>query len=103
KLMLGEAMESDPESVIIDEPTRGIDQGTKQQVYHIIAALAKAGKPLIVVSSEMEEVVGLSQRVAVMREGRRTGTLEGAEITEGEIMRYAAGLKGEHVDDRASA
>ena len=103
KLMLGKAMESDPEIVIIDEPTRGIDVGTKQQVYHIIAALAKEGKSIIVVSSEMQEVIGLSHRVVVMREGRRTGTLEGAEITEGEIMRYAAGLKGEHVDDRASA
>ena len=103
KLMLGKAMESDPEIVIIDEPTRGIDVGTKQQVYHIIVALAKEGKSIIVVSSEMQEVIGLSHRVVVMREGRRTGTLEGAEITEGEIMRYAAGLKGENVDDRASA
>ena len=103
KLMLGKAMESEPEIVIIDEPTRGIDVGTKQQIYHIIAALAKEGKSIIVVSSEMQEVIGLSHRVVVMREGRRTGTLEGAEIREGEIMRYAAGLKGEKDDDRASA
>lgn len=104
KLMLGKAMESDPEIIIIDEPTRGIDVGTKQQIYHIIAALAKEGKSIIVVSSEMQEVIGLSHRVIVMREGRKTGTLEGAEITEGEIMRYAAGLKGEQEDDdRASA
>ncbi|RDE09176.1 sugar ABC transporter ATP-binding protein [Pelagibacterium lacus] len=104
KLMLGKAMETDPDIVIIDEPTRGIDVGTKQQIYHIIAALAKEGKSIIVVSSEMQEVIGLSHRVVVMREGRRTGTLEGAEITEGEIMRYAAGLKGEEDDvHRASA
>lgn len=103
KLMLGKAMESEPEIVIIDEPTRGIDVGTKQQIYHIIAALAKEGKSIIVVSSEMQEVIGLSHRVVVMREGRRMGTLEGAEIKEGEIMRYAAGLKGEFGDDRASA
>jgi ribose transport system ATP-binding protein len=103
KLMLGKAMESEPEIVIIDEPTRGIDVGTKQQIYHIIAALAKEGKSIIVVSSEMQEVIGLSHRVVVMREGRRMGTLEGAEIKEGEIMRYAAGLKGEFDDDRASA
>ncbi|GGA44815.1 sugar ABC transporter ATP-binding protein [Pelagibacterium lentulum] len=103
KLMLGKAMESEPEIVIIDEPTRGIDVGTKQQIYHIIAALAKEGKSIIVVSSEMQEVIGLSHRVAVMREGRVTGILEGAEITEGEIMKYAAGLKGEKSDDRASA
>lgn len=103
KLMLGKAMESEPEIVIIDEPTRGIDVGTKQQIYHIIAALAKEGKSIIVVSSEMQEVIGMSHRVVVMREGRKTGTLEGAEITEGEIMRYAAGLKGDRDDDRASA
>ncbi|WP_404402650.1 sugar ABC transporter ATP-binding protein [Pelagibacterium halotolerans] len=103
KLMLGKAMEAEPEIVIIDEPTRGIDVGTKQQIYHIIAALAKEGKSIIVVSSEMQEVIGLSHRVVVMREGRKMGTLEGSEITEGEIMRYAAGLKGESEDDRASA
>lgn len=103
KLMLGKAMEAEPEIVIIDEPTRGIDVGTKQQIYHIIAALAKEGKSIIVVSSEMQEVIGLSHRVVVMREGRKMGTLEGGEITEGEIMRYAAGLKGDTGDDRASA
>ncbi|WP_127145307.1 sugar ABC transporter ATP-binding protein [Pelagibacterium montanilacus] len=103
KLMLGKAMESEPEIIIIDEPTRGIDVGTKQQIYHIIAALAKEGKSIIVVSSEMQEVIGLSHRVVVMREGRKTGTLEGADINEAEIMRYAAGLKGESRHDRASA
>jgi ribose transport system ATP-binding protein len=103
KLMLGKVMEAEPEVVIIDEPTRGIDVGTKQQIYHIIAALAKEGKSIIVVSSEMQEVIGLSHRVIVMREGRIMGTLEGAEITESEIMRYAAGLKGEKGNDRVSA
>jgi ribose transport system ATP-binding protein len=103
KLMLGKTMESEPDIVIMDEPTRGIDVGTKQQIYHIIAALAAEGKSIIVISSEMQEVIGLSHRVVVMRQGRIAGVLEGAEITEGEIMRYAAGIKqgGEH--DRISA
>ena len=103
KLMLGKTMESEPEIVIMDEPTRGIDVGTKQQIYHIIAALAAEGKAIIVISSEMQEVIGLSHRVVVMRNGRMAGLLEGAEITEAEIMRYAAGIKQGGEDDRLSA
>ncbi|WP_240232806.1 sugar ABC transporter ATP-binding protein [Devosia lacusdianchii] len=103
KLMLGKTMESEPDIIIMDEPTRGIDVGTKQQIYHIIAALAAEGKSIIVISSEMQEVIGLSHRVLVMREGRLAGTLEGAEIVEAEIMRYAAGIKQGGEDERRSA
>lgn len=103
KLMLGKTMESEPDIIIMDEPTRGIDVGTKQQIYHIIAALAAEGKSIILISSEMQEVIGLSHRVVVMREGRLTGVLEGAEITEAEIMRYAAGIKQSGNDERISA
>ena len=76
KLMLGKTMESEPEIIIMDEPTRGIDVGTKQQIYHIIAALAAEGKSIILISSELQEVIGLSHRVMVMRNGRITGELE---------------------------
>ncbi|MDM9620788.1 sugar ABC transporter ATP-binding protein [Rhizobium sp. S96] len=93
KLLLAKVMETEPEIIIIDEPTRGIDVGTKQQIYHFISALARDGRSIIVVSSEMPEVIGLCTRVAVMREGRVVGVLEGDEISEQEIMRYAAGLK----------
>jgi len=103
KLLLGKVMETDPEIIIIDEPTRGIDVGTKQQIYHIVAALAAEGKSIIVISSEMQEVIGLCHRVIVMRNGRIAGTLEGSEITEGEIMRYAAGLKQGESNERRSA
>ncbi len=103
KLMLGKTMESEPDIIIMDEPTRGIDVGTKQQIYHIIAALAAEGKSIILISSEMQEVIGLSHRVVVMREGRLAGVLEGAEITEAEIMRYAAGIKQSGHDERISA
>jgi ribose transport system ATP-binding protein len=92
KLLLAKVMETEPEIIIIDEPTRGIDVGTKQQIYHFISALARDGRSIIV-SSEMPEVIGLCTRVAVMREGRIVGVLEGDEISEQEIMRYAAGLK----------
>ena len=93
KLLLAKVMETEPEIIIIDEPTRGIDVGTKQQIYHFISALAREGKSIIVVSSELPEVIGLCTRIAVMREGRIVGVLEGDEISEQEIMRYAAGLK----------
>jgi ribose transport system ATP-binding protein len=103
KLMLGKTMETEPDIIIMDEPTRGIDVGTKQQIYHIVAALAAEGKSIILISSEMQEVIGLSHRVLVMREGRLAGTLEGAEIQEAEIMRYAAGIKQSGEDERLSA
>jgi ribose transport system ATP-binding protein len=103
KLMLGKTMESEPEIIIMDEPTRGIDVGTKQQIYHIVAALAAEGKSIIVISSEMQEVIGLAHRVLVMRNGRLAGQLEGAEIEEAEIMRYAAGIKQDGDNDRISA
>lgn len=93
KLLLAKVMEVAPNVLIIDEPTRGIDVGTKQQIYHFIAALAREGCSIIVVSSEMPEIIGLCTRVVVMRAGRIVGVLEGDEISEQEIMRYSAGLK----------
>lgn len=93
KLLLAKVMETNPEILIVDEPTRGIDVGTKQQIYHFIAALALEGVSIVVVSSEMPEVIGMSHRVIVMREGEIAGDLTGNAINEGEIMRYAAGLK----------
>lgn len=93
KLLLAKIMEADPRVVIIDEPTRGIDVGTKQQIYHFIAALAAEGVSVVLISSEMPEVIGMCHRVAIMREGRITGILTGDDINETEMVRYAAGLK----------
>ncbi len=98
KLLLAKIMEADPKVVVIDEPTRGIDVGTKQQIYHFIAALAAEGLSVVVISSEMPEIIGISHRVIVMREGRITGVLTGDHINENEIMRYAAGLKREDLN-----
>jgi ribose transport system ATP-binding protein len=95
KLLLAKIMEADPRIVIIDEPTRGIDVGTKQQIYHFIAALAAEGMSVVVISSEMPEIIGICHRVLVMRSGRITGELTGDAINENEIVRYAAGLKEE--------
>jgi ribose transport system ATP-binding protein len=94
KLMLGKTMESEPNIIVMDEPTRGIDVGTKQQIYHIIAALAAEGKSIILISSELQEVIGLSHRVLVMRLGRIVGELQGEQITEEQIVRHQMGIAG---------
>ncbi|ETX30576.1 sugar ABC transporter ATP-binding protein [Roseivivax isoporae] len=92
KLLLAKTMLAEPQIVIIDEPTRGIDIGTKQQIYGFIATLAKQGKSVIVVSSELPEVIGLSARVVVMGRGHIAGELTGPEITEEAILRRAMGV-----------
>jgi ribose transport system ATP-binding protein len=88
-------METDPDIVIIDEPTRGIDIGTKSQIYHFIGDLTDRGKSVILLSSEMPEMLGLSDRIAVMAAGRITGILEGNDRNEHEIMRHATGISGQ--------
>ena len=94
KLLLAKTMLNAPDIVIIDEPTRGIDIGTKQQIYAFIRTLAEEGRAVIVISSEMAEVIGLSDRVIVMRQGRKAGELERHEISEDSIVRLAMGLDG---------
>ena len=93
KLLLAKIMLADPRIVIIDEPTRGIDVGTKQQFYTFIHQLAEAGRSVIVVSSEMNEVIGLCDRVVVMRQGRVAGEVSGKDVNEDRIVRLAMGLE----------
>ena len=94
KLVLAKIMQINPDIIILDEPTRGIDIGTKRDIYFFIHELTKQGKACILISSDMPEVIGLSHRVVVMRNGRVTGILQGDDINETEIVRYATGLKG---------
>lgn len=91
KLLLAKTMAPDPEIVIIDEPTRGIDVGTKSQIYAFIDRLAREGRSVIVISSDMPEILGLSDRVLVMRQGRKTGEIEAGEISETSIVRLVMG------------
>ncbi|MTH65560.1 sugar ABC transporter ATP-binding protein [Paracoccus shanxieyensis] len=95
KLLLAKTMLPDPRIIIIDEPTRGIDVGTKRQIYAFIRKLADEGRSVIVISSEMTEVIGLSDRVLVMREGRLAGEVQGDAMTEENIVRLAMGVGGE--------
>ncbi len=90
KVLFARWLLTDPDILILDEPTRGIDVGAKYEIYTIIADLAKRGKAIIMISSEMPELIGMSDRIMVMSEGRVTGFVEGAQATQEEIMRLAA-------------
>ena len=74
---------------------RGIDVGTKRQIYFFIQELLEQGKSCILISSELPEIVGLCHRALVMRSGVQMGTLSGEDVNENEIVRYATGLKHE--------
>lgn len=93
KVYFSKWMDTEPEILILDEPTRGIDVNAKKEIYHFIRSLVDNGVSCIVISSELEEVIGLCSRVLVMREGSITGEVTGSSINEEEIMFYAAGLK----------
>ncbi|WP_427183657.1 sugar ABC transporter ATP-binding protein [Bordetella bronchialis] len=93
KLLLAKVMMADPSVVIIDEPTRGVDIGNKSQIYEFIDAMVRAGKACIVISSEMQELVGLADRVLVMRAGRIVAEFQGDDINEENIV-YAATAGG---------
>jgi methyl-galactoside transport system ATP-binding protein len=89
KVILSRWLMTLPEILIMDEPTRGIDVGAKYEIYMIMAELAKQGKAIIMVSSEMPELIGMSHRVLVLCAGQLTGTLKKAELSQEAVMRYA--------------
>jgi ribose transport system ATP-binding protein len=91
KVVLAKWLSLDPKVLIFDEPTRGIDVGAKAEIYDLMRELAKAGVAILMISSDMEEVLNISDRVAVMHEGRVTGILERADCTEANVMRLAVG------------
>ncbi len=93
KVYFSKWMDTDPEILILDEPTRGIDVNAKRDMYLFIHSLINSGVSCIVISSELEEIIGLCTRVLVMREGRITSEVSGEHINEEEIMYFAAGLK----------
>ena len=89
KVIFARWLLTDPEILILDEPTRGIDVGAKYEIYTIIADLAKRGKSVIMISSEMPELLGMSDRIMVMCEGRATGILDGKTATQEGIIELA--------------
>jgi ribose transport system ATP-binding protein len=93
KVSLAKTLDPGPRVVIVDEPTRGVDVAAKQEIYRFLSDLAAKGTALILVSSELEEIIGMCDRVLVMREGRIVGQLEGEAVQEREIMYLATGLQ----------
>ena len=79
----------------MDEPTRGIDVGTKQEIHRLLRQLAAEGKAVMVISSDLPEALRVSDRIAVMREGRLVGFLPAAGATEEKVMALAAGVTGQ--------
>ena len=92
-MLLAKGMLSEPRILIVDEPTRGIDIGTKQQIYVFLRKLAAQGHAIIVITSEMPELIGLADRIMVMRLGRIEGSLTRQDISEDSIVRLSMGLE----------
>jgi ABC-type sugar transport system ATPase subunit len=94
KVVLAKWLERNAEVLIFDEPTRGIDVGAKFEIYNLINKLAAAGKAILLISSELPEVLGMCDRILVMHEGRISGELQQSEASQERIMELAVG--GQH-------
>src|SRR3954462_12053584 len=91
KVVLAKWLATEPKVLMVDEPTRGIDVGTKAEVHRLLSELAGRGVAVLMISSELPEVLGMADRILVMHEGRLTGELSGAEADEERVMRAATG------------
>ena len=102
KAVLAKWLLCEPKVVFLDEPTRGIDVGAKREVYYIIRDLVNSGIGVVMISSELSEIIGMCDRVLVMHEGRINGDIKGADITEQTIITLASGLNLDAADAAAS-
>ena len=91
KLALAKFLQPNPDVIVLDEPTRGVDIGAKRDIYFLIHRLAAEGRAVVVISSELIELIGLCHRVAVMRAGRLQATLGLDHLTEEELIAHATG------------
>lgn len=91
KIVIAKWLGIEPDILILDEPTRGVDVGAKKEIYSIINTLAENGVSIIMVSSELPEIIGMVDRVLVMHEGKLTGEIDKKEMTQERIMHYATG------------
>ena len=96
KALLARWLMTNPRLLILDEPTRGIDVGAKVEIYRLISFLASEGMAVIMISSELPEVLGMSDRVMVMHEGEQMGTLDRADATQERVMQLASGITAIH-------
>lgn len=90
KVVLCKWLMSNPNVLILDEPTRGIDVGAKAEIYKIMNDLAKKGVAIIMISSEMPEILGVADRIVVLREGNLSGEISGEDATQEQLIRFAA-------------
>ena len=93
KVVIAKWLMSNPKILILDDPTRGIDVGTKYEIYNLINKLAENGVGIIMISSELEEILGMSDRITVMREGECAGTIDRKNATQERIMALATNIK----------
>jgi D-xylose transport system ATP-binding protein len=91
KVVLGKALMTEPQVVLLDEPTRGIDVGAKIEVYELINRLSSAGKAVVLVSSELPELLGMSDRILMLHEGRASGVFSRSEATQERLLAAAMG------------
>jgi ribose transport system ATP-binding protein len=94
KIVLGKWLVRKPRVLILDEPTRGIDVGSKSEIYELMEQLTREGVAILMISSDLEEIIGMSDRVLVLHQGEITGEVSRAQISEEAIMRLATGLAG---------
>ena len=92
KVVLSRWLLTEPDLLILDEPTRGIDVGAKSEVYRLMTALVRSGKAIIMISSELPEILGMSDRIMVMHEGDKVGELLRGEATQEKILQMATGM-----------
>ena len=92
KVILAKWLMLSPEVLIIDEPTRGIDVGAKKEIYELLNELKAQGKAIIMISSDLPEVLGISDRIMVMSEGKISGELSRSEASQESIMKLAVGM-----------
>ena len=92
KVILGKWLAADSQLIIFDEPTRGIDVGAKYEIYKLINDLVESGRSVLMISSEMEELIGMSDRIIVLAEGKMTGELQKDEFNADTIMAFASAI-----------
>jgi ribose transport system ATP-binding protein len=95
KVVLAKWLSMRPKVLIFDEPTRGVDVGAKQEIYEMLRRLTDAGAAILMISSDMEEVIGISDRIAVMHEGEISGFLDRSQFSEHNVLELAVGHAGE--------
>jgi ribose transport system ATP-binding protein len=103
KVVLAKWLASEPKVLIMDEPTRGIDVGAKAEVHALMSELAQAGMGIVMISSELPEILGMSDRILVMSEGQAVALLDREEATQEIIMAYASGEESNRDFDSSPA